>query len=266
MSGIDSPFKVLIAGGSVAGLVLANALERAGIDYLVLEKREIAPNLGASISILCHTARVLEQLGMWQTILSKTLPLLDRLHFDENGDLFENTAVLRLLAERTGRPILFVARQVYLQTLLDNIPQSSRSKIQAHKKVESFHEDDEGVTVVTDKGEQIRGSILIGADGVHSSVRDLMANYLEKSDPSRAEKFRAGKRHCIESHRQGSSHSDRIIQILCLPTAPFSSPRGTSEGMVHPSCLTVWSTTPTTKTSLEWPHLEWTGWFSGSCM
>lgn len=197
MNDVGSPFRVLIAGGSVSGLVLANALERAGIDYLVLEKGEIAPNLGASISILCHTARVLEQLGIWQTILSKTLPLLDRLHFDENGDLFEDTAVLRLLAERTGRPIVFIARQVYLQTLLENIPQSSRCKIQDHKKVEAFHEDDEGVTVVTDKGERIRGSILIGADGVHSNVRDLMANYFAKSNPPRAENFRPGTHHCI---------------------------------------------------------------------
>lgn len=190
----NHPFRMLIAGGSVSGLVLANALEKASIDYLVLEKREIAPNLGASISVLCHTAKVLEQLGIWQKVLSKTLPLLDREHFDENGGLFEDTAVLKLLAERTGRPIVFMERQSYLQILLENIPTASRCKIQEFKGVEAFHEDDEGVTVVTDKGEEIRGSILVGADGVHSHVRDLLAKYLEGSDSPRAENFRPGKR------------------------------------------------------------------------
>lgn len=185
-------FRVLIAGGCVSGLVLANALEKAGIDYLVLEKREIAPNLGASISVLCHTAKVLEQLGIWHKIVSKTLPLLDRKHFDKNGCLFEDTAVLKLLAERTGRPIVFMERQFYLQALLENIPKASRCKIQEFKGVEAFHEDAEGVTVLTDKDEEIRGSILVGADGVHSHVRDLLAKSLEESDAPRADNFRPG--------------------------------------------------------------------------
>lgn len=192
MTETSPAFKVLIAGGSVAGLVLANALEKAGIDYLVLEKREVAPNLGASISILCHTAKALEQLGIWTAISEETVPLLDRQHFDKNGNLFEDTNVLRLLAEQTGRPIVFMGRHAYLRTLLENIPESSRSKIQDHKGVKSFHEDDNGVTVVTDKDEEIHGSILIGADGVHSKVRDLLADDLGKVDPKQAENFRKG--------------------------------------------------------------------------
>ena len=48
----SKPFNVIVAGGSVSGLALANMLEQAGIDYVVLEKHEqIAPNLGASIAI-----------------------------------------------------------------------------------------------------------------------------------------------------------------------------------------------------------------------
>jgi glycine/D-amino acid oxidase-like deaminating enzyme len=43
------PFRVLIAGGSITGLSLALILEKAGIDYILLEKREIAPQFGASV-------------------------------------------------------------------------------------------------------------------------------------------------------------------------------------------------------------------------
>lgn len=43
---------VLIAGGSIAGLTLANILEQLGINYLVLEKYgKIAPDMGASIGV-----------------------------------------------------------------------------------------------------------------------------------------------------------------------------------------------------------------------
>ena len=57
-------FNVLIVGCSVAGLTFANILEQYGIEYTVIEKHDtIAPQLGASIALLPHGSRILEQLG-----------------------------------------------------------------------------------------------------------------------------------------------------------------------------------------------------------
>jgi 2-polyprenyl-6-methoxyphenol hydroxylase-like FAD-dependent oxidoreductase len=43
-----SSFKVIFAGGGIAGLTLANSLSRANIDNILLEARdEIAPQVGA---------------------------------------------------------------------------------------------------------------------------------------------------------------------------------------------------------------------------
>lgn len=62
-------FKVLIAGGSIAGLTLANVLERLGVDYLLLESHgDIAPQVGASIGMLPNGLRVLDQLGMYEAV------------------------------------------------------------------------------------------------------------------------------------------------------------------------------------------------------
>lgn len=56
----EPPFKVIVVGGSVAGLTLAHGLERAGIDYVLLEKhKDIAAQVGAGISILPNGARIL---------------------------------------------------------------------------------------------------------------------------------------------------------------------------------------------------------------
>ena len=47
----DQPFRVLIAGGGIAGLALADALQRAGIDSLLLEaQNEVAPEVGAQMA------------------------------------------------------------------------------------------------------------------------------------------------------------------------------------------------------------------------
>lgn len=88
-------FTVIIAGGSLVGLTTALALEKSGIDYVLLEKGEIAPHLGASISIHPHTQRVMEQLGVWPEIKARAVPLGMREHYDRKGKLFEDSAILQ---------------------------------------------------------------------------------------------------------------------------------------------------------------------------
>jgi FAD dependent monooxygenase len=59
-------FKVIIVGGSVAGLTLAHTFSRAGIDYILLESRDtISPQLGASIVIMPNGAMILDQMGLY---------------------------------------------------------------------------------------------------------------------------------------------------------------------------------------------------------
>ncbi|KAI5919350.1 hypothetical protein F4810DRAFT_703618 [Camillea tinctor] len=177
-------FKVIIAGGSIVGLALANALDRAGIDFIVLEKREIAPHLGASISMLCHNSRVYEQLGLVDVINNATVPLVDRHHFNKDGYMFEDGGVLKGIGDKTKRYFRFMERRFYLETLYNNL--RDKSKVHANVGVKSFIQRDDGVTVITDNGERFEGSILVGADGVHSTVRRIMAQNVAEMDPERA--------------------------------------------------------------------------------
>ena len=62
-------FKVVIVGGSVSGLSLANIFEQFGINYVLLEAYpNIAPQLGASIGLLPGGLRILDQLGCYDAI------------------------------------------------------------------------------------------------------------------------------------------------------------------------------------------------------
>lgn len=162
MTEVSPPFRVLVAGGSVVGLVLVTAGEsrdrlpgaRGARDRTVPRRLDFtALSYGQSSRAARNMAGHAQQ------------------HFDENGDLFAESAVLRLLTERTCQPILFMETQFYIKTLLGNIPTSSRCKIQDHKGVTAFREYTTGVTVVTDNGEEIQGSILVGANSVHYCSR-----------------------------------------------------------------------------------------------
>lgn len=63
--------KIIIVGGSISGLSLANMLEKSGIDvdYVLLEGHSIiAPQLGASLGLLPSGLRILDQLGCYEKI------------------------------------------------------------------------------------------------------------------------------------------------------------------------------------------------------
>jgi 2-polyprenyl-6-methoxyphenol hydroxylase-like FAD-dependent oxidoreductase len=84
-------FRAIIVGGSVAGLTLANLLERLGIDFLMLEAHQtIAPQLGASIGLLPNGLRILDQLGCYEAIRDKV------------GDCYNHTN----MRTSDGRPVM----------------------------------------------------------------------------------------------------------------------------------------------------------------
>lgn len=59
-----SNFRVIVVGGGVAGLTASHALQRAGIDHVVLERcEEVDPPVGGSIAIYPHGIRILHQIG-----------------------------------------------------------------------------------------------------------------------------------------------------------------------------------------------------------
>ena len=58
------PFRVIVVGAGIAGLTLSNALQRADIDHVVLEKhKQVVFPSGASIGMWPHGSRLLSQLG-----------------------------------------------------------------------------------------------------------------------------------------------------------------------------------------------------------
>lgn len=80
-------FSVLIVGGSVAGLALANMLERYGIEYTLIEKHEVvAPQLGASFTMLPQAARILDQLGCFGKIRTLGTPVNEGGLFGPDGN------------------------------------------------------------------------------------------------------------------------------------------------------------------------------------
>ncbi|KAJ5155343.1 hypothetical protein N7492_008146 [Penicillium capsulatum] len=178
-----APFKVIIVGGSIAGLTLANIFERYGIDFIVLEKHEkIAPALGAGFAIWPHGARVLDQLGCFDALEQVNAPLNHLMVFNEDGTFRGPPPGFGEWMETLlGYRLRFMERRHVIQTLFDNLP--CKSKVHTSRGVVKVESHSDGVAVETSDGSVFHGDIVIGADGVHSRVRREMQRCAEKEVP-----------------------------------------------------------------------------------
>jgi 2-polyprenyl-6-methoxyphenol hydroxylase-like FAD-dependent oxidoreductase len=61
---MDRSLRVLIVGGGIGGLSLANMFERAGVEYIILEKATRIRALGSSLGLDASSLPVMEQLGL----------------------------------------------------------------------------------------------------------------------------------------------------------------------------------------------------------
>ena len=95
-------FRVIIAGAGVAGLTLANALQHANVDFVLLEGRDlIAPHVGASIGIGATGARILDQLGCYDDVKEQAAPVSFGGHHYEDGSFIKPpTDTYRLMGKR----------------------------------------------------------------------------------------------------------------------------------------------------------------------
>ncbi|KAK4169846.1 Neuroligin-4, X-linked [Cladorrhinum sp. PSN259] len=174
--------KVVIVGAGVAGLTLANALEKAGVDYLLLERhKEIAPQIGASIGIFASGARILDQLGVWKDVEAKAEII--RIFYSRtwDGRLINADDSSSLIAARAGYFNSWGERRVLLQTLYDGI--KDHSKILVGKNLVRVIDEEDGATAVCDDGTSYRADIIVGCDGVRSKIRQKIWELSEEEYP-----------------------------------------------------------------------------------
>ncbi|KAL8364969.1 hypothetical protein RB595_003993 [Gaeumannomyces hyphopodioides] len=176
------PFRAIIVGGGVGGLTLANIFEQLAIDYVLLEAyRDFSPQVGASIAMLPGGQRILEQLGCNERFI-EGVPSLDTSKPTIQGKpIFIFRGYNDNLIKRTGYGVSFNDRQVLLRVLHENI--KDKSKLLLNKRVEKVTTTEAGATVETKDGDVFEGDIIVGLDGIRSTVREEMWRIASKASP-----------------------------------------------------------------------------------
>ncbi|KAF9542813.1 hypothetical protein EC957_001533 [Mortierella hygrophila] len=179
-----SPCKVLIVGAGVGGLMLALCLERAGIDYVLLERTQQLPVPKTTIQLGPNTLRAMEQLGLLDEVMQIAKPVSGLTLMKHNMTVSGRIDTL-FFKERYGHYSSIVLRSDFLRILISHLPQG---KVLWGKYVLEIVNGNAGVQVRCSNGYIEEADIIIGADGAYSAVRQNIyrtmktKNLLPKSD------------------------------------------------------------------------------------
>ncbi|RPB17841.1 flavo protein monooxygenase [Morchella conica CCBAS932] len=178
---LEAKFTVIVVGGSITGLTLAHSLDRAGIDYIILERHEnITPVLGSCVGIMPNGGRILDQLGLFDAIESEIEPIHRSHTCYPDGFSFTN-AFPDIINERFGYPLSLLDRQKLLTILYDTL--NDKSRVYLGKAVVKIEQLGDLVRVSTKDGHFYDGDLVVGADGVHSKVRSEMWKIADLINP-----------------------------------------------------------------------------------
>ena len=159
---------VLVVGAGVGGISVARGLLRDGHDVTVYEQRPDAQPGGGAVTIWSNGATVLEQLGVDMDGAGQMLSSVRVM--TSTGRTLVNLD-LTAITDRLGAPVRMVPRRVVLERLLDGFP---TDRIRYNRRAAEVVADDAGVRVEFENGSAAEGDLLIGADGLHSKIRDIV--------------------------------------------------------------------------------------------
>ncbi|KAF6218597.1 hypothetical protein HO133_005948 [Letharia lupina] len=175
------PFKVVIVGAGLSGLLLAHLLTQASIDFVILEAhKNVVHPAGGSFGCWPNAARILDQAGIWESVEKSGAPMGLNYIRKPNGSAFITSSLSSKIASVYGYDFRILERYRYHQILYENLP--DKSKLWTGKRVTDIIEDCNGVRVVFENG-SCQGDIVAGCDGVHSVVRQIMWEKANKLSP-----------------------------------------------------------------------------------
>jgi len=164
---------ILVAGGGIGGLAAAHALARKGFAVRVLEQAPEFREIGAGIQLGPNIFRVLEKLGLKDAVLADAhRPSALEMRCALSGERVTRMPLDGRFIAKFEQPYAVTHRHDIHGVFLKACRGNNLVTLETSRTVTDFEQDEGGITVTLQSGEQVRGRALIGCDGMWSRVRE----------------------------------------------------------------------------------------------
>ena len=172
--------KILIVGAGIGGLVSALCLNKKGYEVEMYEQSEVLSELGAGVQLSPNATRVLDYLELTDDLKPHI--------FEPRSFQFLNYKTEKIISKRElglkiqddfGFPNFDVHRADLQKVLLNKVEEEG-IKINTNMKVIDVG-NEENKAYIKINEEKIKADIVIGADGIHSVVREKLFEKKESS-------------------------------------------------------------------------------------
>lgn len=172
--------KSIIIGAGIGGSALALGMDKAGLDYVLLEQAPAFGEVGAGIQLSPNAVRILTWLGLGDDLQRISAePDFHKYSVWDTGETVLRVALKPRVQEIYGNPYYHAYRPDLIDALTKRL---DPSRIKMKQKVKSVGQGPDGAWVICENGDRYEADVVIGADGIHSVVREQIF----KPDPPRA--------------------------------------------------------------------------------
>ncbi|HET7889181.1 MAG TPA: FAD-dependent monooxygenase [Bradyrhizobium sp.] len=169
---VTRPLSIAIIGAGMGGLAAAAALRRVGIDVTVYEQAAQFARIGAGIQIGCNAMKVLRKLGLEARLRGQSFYPRSWNNRDwKTGDVKFDMIFGESAEAKFGAPYLLAHRGDLHAALAGIVPDEC---IRLSHKLVGLDETPDGVRLRFANGASVSADAVIGADGVHSLVREIL--------------------------------------------------------------------------------------------
>jgi salicylate hydroxylase len=169
---------ILIAGGGIGGLTAALALLKRGFDVDVYEQAPELREVGAGVQLSANGIRVLHELGVLEAFHALACEATGKeIRLWDSGQTWKLFDLGAQSVERYGFPYYLAYRPDLLAVLADGVRREKPDAIHLNARCSGFAQSANDVTLHYESGGMqltASGDALIGADGVHSRIREIL--------------------------------------------------------------------------------------------